>query len=49
MNDSMFAFIEAQYKHFVAMIPMINTFVNAGNEEYKEYYIDDQNAFFFSS
>ena len=48
-NDTMLATIESLMGRFVFLIPFINTNINPGSQQYRKYYWEDQNAFYFSS
>ena len=49
MNDATFAAVEASAGMFNLVVPLINTNINPGNADYKEFYINDRNMIVFSS
>ena len=49
MSDALFAATEASIGMFNVVIGMVNTNINPGNADYKEYYVHDQSIFAFSS
>ena len=49
MDDATFAATEAALGMFTLVTPLINTNINPGNSEYKEFYLNDQNMVTFSS
>ena len=49
VNDTIFAGIEALIGKFVVSLPIVHTNINPSSENYREYYLTDQNFFTFSS
>ena len=49
MSDANFAAYEAQNGQFIFMVPIIQNFINADQNQYKGFYVDDTNFFGFRS
>ena len=49
MNDSDYAALESQRSQFTVNFPVIQTFVNPQDKEYKEYFYENKFRTIFSS
>ena len=48
-NDTIYNMAELGVGRFVMAIPFVNVQVNPGSQEYKIFYLEDQNIFYFNS
>ena len=47
--DALFQAYETAFKQFELIVPVINNLVNAGQQNYRSYYLEDQNRYRFGS
>ena len=49
MDDARFAAIENRLGGFLLSVPFVNTLINPGSANYREYFENDENYYRFSS
>ena len=48
-NDTTYSMAEVGVGRFAMAVPFVNVQVNPGSQEYRKYYLEDQNIFYFNS